>query len=189
MSMMCLSQGHTWRRSINRKASYITPSKSKILCRLHYFLGLEVLYKTDGVLISQRTFALELLKKYDCMSYSGLSSHLDPLVKLQAKVGVVLNDPTYYRKLVGKLNFLTNTKLDIAYGVQHLSQFMQDPREPHLKVAFQLLRCLRNDPTPGIFFSNHRDCTIQAYYDSDRATVTQYHHCKVEIYISQLMFY
>ncbi|XP_019259453.1 PREDICTED: uncharacterized protein LOC109237593 [Nicotiana attenuata] len=114
--------------------------------------------------------ALDLLKGYDCMSYSGLSSPLDRSVKLQAKVGVVLNDPTYYRKLVGKLNFLTNTMLDIAYGVQHLSQFMQDPREPHLKAAFHLLWYLRSDPTLGIFFSNDRDCTIQAYYDSDWAT-------------------
>lgn len=78
-----------------------------------------------------------------------------------------MNDPKYYRKLVGKLNFLTNTRLDIAYGVQHLSQFMQDPREPHLKAAFHLLRYLKSDPTLEIFFSNDPDCTIQAYCDSD----------------------
>lgn len=52
----------------------------------------------------------------------------DPLIKLKAREGVPPSDPNFYRKLVGKLNFLTNTRLDIAHGVKHLSQYMQDPR-------------------------------------------------------------
>lgn len=111
-------------------------------------------------MISQRKFALDLLKEYDCLSENGFSSPFDPTVKLKANEGATLQDPTYYRKLIGKLNFLINTRLDIAYGVQHLSQFMQDPREPHLKAAFHLLRYLRNDPTLGIFFSKDEDYTM-----------------------------
>ncbi|XP_019260741.1 PREDICTED: uncharacterized protein LOC109238720 [Nicotiana attenuata] len=141
--------------------------KIKDLGKMHYFLGVEVLYKADGVVISQRKFALDLLKEYDCLSQSGFSSPLDPTVKLKAKEGATLQDPTYYRKLVGKLNFLTNTRLGISCGVQHLSQFMQDPREPHLKATFHLLRYLRTDPTLGIFFSKDEDYTVRAYCDSD----------------------
>nr|XP_016501654.1 PREDICTED: uncharacterized mitochondrial protein AtMg00810-like [Nicotiana tabacum] len=136
---------------------------------LHYFLGLEVLYKEDGVIISQRKFELDLLKEFDCIHCTSLTSPLDPNVKLRAKEGAVLSDPTYYRKLIGKLKFLTNTRLDIAFGVQNLSQFMQDPREPHLQAAFHLLRYLKGDPTLGIFLSNDLDCTIKGYCDSDWA--------------------
>ncbi|XP_019263196.1 PREDICTED: uncharacterized protein LOC109240959 [Nicotiana attenuata] len=88
---------------------------------------------------------------------------------LRAKEGEVLNDPTYYGKLVGKVNFLTNTRLDIAYSVQNLSQFMDDPRQPHLKAAFHLLRYLKGDPTLGIFLSKDADYAIKAYCDSDWA--------------------
>ncbi|XP_070036000.1 secreted RxLR effector protein 161-like [Nicotiana tomentosiformis] len=104
------------------------------------------------------------------MDYSSLPSTLDPTVKLKAKEGTTLTDPSYYRKLIGKLNFLTNIRMDIAYRVQHLSQFMQDPREPHLKAAFHLLRYLRDDPTMGIFMSHDPNCNIKAHCDSDWAT-------------------
>nr|XP_016437213.1 PREDICTED: uncharacterized mitochondrial protein AtMg00810-like [Nicotiana tabacum] len=83
---------------------------------------------------------------------------------------VLVTDPSYYRKLIGKLNFLTNTRLDIAYSVQHLSQFMQSPREPHLKVAYHVLRYLKGDPTLGIFLTNNADYTVKAFCDSDWAT-------------------
>ncbi|XP_070014363.1 uncharacterized mitochondrial protein AtMg00810-like [Nicotiana sylvestris] len=77
---------------------------------------------------------------------------------MKADVGTLLLDPTYYRKLVGKLNFLTNTRLDIAYNMY-----------------------LKTDPTLGIFFSNSTYCSIYAYCDSDwafypdsRRSVTSY---------------
>ncbi|XP_070014473.1 uncharacterized mitochondrial protein AtMg00810-like [Nicotiana sylvestris] len=128
------------------------------------------MYKYDGVIISQRKFVLDMLKEYNCLDYKPCSSPLDPTIKLKAKEGTILQDPTYYRKLVGKLNFLTDTRLDIAYSVQHLSQFMQESREPHLKADFHLLRYLKSDPTLGIFMSTDADCTVKAYYDSDWAS-------------------
>ncbi|XP_070004472.1 secreted RxLR effector protein 161-like [Nicotiana sylvestris] len=98
-----------------------------------------------------------------------VSSPLDPSVKLKAKEGAPLSDPTFYRLLVGELNFLTNTRLNIAYGVQHLSQYMEDPREPHLQAAYHMLRYLLKDPTLGIFMSSDANFSVQAYCDSDWA--------------------
>lgn len=91
--------------------------KIKDLRRLHYFLGLEVLYKDDGVLISQRKFTMDLRKEFDCTKYSSMISPLDSSVKLSAEEGPLLPDLSHYRRLVGKLNFLTNTRLDISYSV------------------------------------------------------------------------
>ncbi|XP_019235289.1 PREDICTED: uncharacterized protein LOC109215640 [Nicotiana attenuata] len=128
-----------------------------------------VLYIADGVIILQSKFALDMLKEYDCLSYSSLSTPLDPNEKLRAKEGRPLSDSAYYRKLEAKLNFLTNTRLDIAFSIQYLSQFIQDPKEPHLKVVFHLLSYLKSDPTLGIFLSNDSDCSLKGYCDSDGA--------------------
>uniref|UniRef100_A0A3Q7I3X3 Reverse transcriptase Ty1/copia-type domain-containing protein n=1 Tax=Solanum lycopersicum TaxID=4081 RepID=A0A3Q7I3X3_SOLLC len=130
----------------------------------------KILYKQDGVLISQRKFTLDLLKDFDSVHYKSTTSPLDPTEKLRLAEGKLLSYPTQYRKLVGKLNFLANTRMDIAYSVQHLSQFMQSPREPHLKAAYHVLRYLQHDPTLGVFINNKPDVTISAYCDSDWAS-------------------
>ncbi|XP_019242172.1 PREDICTED: uncharacterized protein LOC109222255 [Nicotiana attenuata] len=147
--------------------------KIKDLGILHYFLGLEVLYKENGVLISQRKFTMDLLREYDCLQQSPLSSPLDPSFKLKANQGVLLEDPTQYRKLVGKLNFITNTRLDIAFRVQHLSQYMQSPRDTHLNAAYHVLRYLKGNPNLGIFLCNNTDYNINAFCDSDWAACSE----------------
>lgn len=85
------------------------------LGKFHYFLGLEILYKEDGVIISQRKLALDLQKEFDCLYWNSLTSPLDLNFKVRAKEGAISLDPTYYMKLIGKYNFLTNTRLDIAF--------------------------------------------------------------------------
>ncbi|XP_019261007.1 PREDICTED: uncharacterized protein LOC109238963 [Nicotiana attenuata] len=160
----------TYSEEINQLKAFLHDKfKIKDLGQLHYFLGLEILYKPDGIIISQRKFVLDLLKDYECLHCPTLTFPLDSTIKLKAKEGTPLFDPTFYRKLIGKLNFLTNTRLDIAYGVQHLSQFMHDPREPHLHAAYHMLRYLKKDATLGLYFSNKDDLSLAAYCDSDWA--------------------
>ena len=43
----------------------------------------------------------------------------------------LLEDSNRYLKLLGKLIYLTITRLDIVYTVSALSQFMQEPRRVH----------------------------------------------------------
>lgn len=40
-------------------------------------------------------------------------------------------DPTKYRRFVGRLLYLTVTRPDIAFNLQYLSQFMQEPKQSH----------------------------------------------------------
>lgn len=88
---------------------------------------------------------------------------------MNTKESQALFDPTQYRKLIGKLNFLIYTRLDLDCSVRHLSQFIQDPSEPHLQDTFHILRYLKGDPTLGIFMSYNLDNVIRGFCDSDWA--------------------
>ncbi|GKG22532.1 ribonuclease H-like domain-containing protein, partial [Tanacetum coccineum] len=52
-------------------------------------------------------------------------------------------DPTLYRTLVGALQYLTFTRPDLSYVVQHICLYMHDPREPHLLSLKRVLRYVR----------------------------------------------
>lgn len=101
--------------------------KIKDLGSLNYFLGIEVLYSASGVLLHKKKFIHELLRKFHCSDAPPVVCPLSLSVKLKANESVSSPRLEVNRYLVGKLNFLTHTRPDIFFVVQHLSQFMQSP--------------------------------------------------------------
>ena len=52
---------------------------------------------------------------------------MEPNLKLMSNEGDFVDDPDTYRRLVGKLIYLTITRPDISYAVGIVSQFMTNP--------------------------------------------------------------
>ncbi|XP_070020207.1 uncharacterized mitochondrial protein AtMg00810-like [Nicotiana sylvestris] len=143
--------------------------KIKDLGLLHYFLGIEVSTSPDGVFLNRKKFILDLLKEYNYLEVSYVSP-LDLNSKLKADSGELFVHPEMYKSLISKLLFLTHTRLDLCFGVQHLSQLLQAPRLPHMTAALHMLRYLKGIIDVGLFYFNSPDCTLTAYSDSDWAT-------------------
>jgi len=120
------------------------------------------------MILTQRKFAFDLLKEFQCDELSAVSCPLGPLSREPSNIES-LADATSYRKPVGKLNYLTNTRSDLAFSVQYLIQFLQAPTISHWTAALHVLRYIKKDPTQGIFFNNKADYKLEAFCDADWA--------------------
>lgn len=96
--------------------------------------------------MTQHKHTTNLLTEFHCHHFTPVLTPLDSSSKLVLAMGEPLTDPSAYRRLVGKLNFLQHTRPDISFSVQHLSQFLQKPQGPHMQIALHVLRYLLNDP-------------------------------------------
>ena len=74
-----------------------------------------------GIFPSQRKYALDILKASGHLGACPISFPMEQHHNLSNDQGELLDDPTTYRRLVGRLIYLTITRPDIAYPVNILS--------------------------------------------------------------------
>lgn len=135
-----------------------------------YFLGFEIARNETGISINQRKYTLELLRDAGYLGFKPVSVPMEPNLKLSDSSGDLLPDPSVFRKIVGKLLYLTHTRPNITYAVHKLSQFMSTPRTDHLKAAQRVLRYIKNDPAHGLFYSASSTVSLTAFCYADWAS-------------------
>lgn len=141
--------------------------KLKDLGCLKYFLGLELARSLKGFIVSQRNCVLQLLKDTGFLTSKPASLSMDPFSKLPASDGVLLDDPSPYRRLIGRLLYLTVSRPDIMFVVHKLSQYVAAPRQSYLNVVYHLLRYLEGTPGQGIFLKALNSLKLKAFSYAD----------------------
>ncbi|XP_039158784.1 uncharacterized protein LOC120288727 [Eucalyptus grandis] len=146
-----------------------TQFSTKDMGHLRYFLGIEVAYSHTGINLTQRKYVLDILDEVGLVGAKPVDTPMEPNVKLDAEDGELLHDPLKYRRVVGKLNYLTVTRPDISFAVSVVSQFMGSPRTTHWDAVLRIIKYLKGAPGKGLIFKNCGHLNTTGFSDADWA--------------------
>ena len=122
-------------------------------------------------MISQRKYALDILKEIGMQNCRPVDNPMDPNLKLMANQSDIYPDPERYRRLVGKLIYLTITRPDISFAVGVVSQFMQNPHIDHWNAVVHILRYVKRALGQGLLYEDKGNTQLSGYCDANWAVV------------------
>lgn len=100
---------------------------------------MEVSYLRDSAHLTQNRYPLDLLNRINILECKPVTTPTTFKTSLSRSHGSLLLDPIPYRQLMGALQYLTFTQLNISYAFQQVSQLMGSPTNVHLEAVKRIL--------------------------------------------------
>ncbi|XP_031282938.1 uncharacterized protein LOC116141598 [Pistacia vera] len=142
----------------------------KVMGPVHFFLRFEVKRNASGLLLTQSKYAQDLLEKANMAGCNPGSTPMTVGTKLSKEEGELFDQPTFYRSIIGGLQYLTLSRPDLAFTVNKLSQFLQHPTIAHWVACKRVLRCIKGTLNHGLQFTKHSHLELETYVDTDWAS-------------------
>lgn len=94
--------------------------RMKDLGQMEYFLGIQAQFHKNGVFLTQERYALDLLAAAGMSNCSPVATPLPLQLNKVPDQNRLFEDPTYFRSLAGKLQYLTLTRPDLQFSVNYV---------------------------------------------------------------------
>ncbi|XP_073154216.1 uncharacterized protein [Henckelia pumila] len=92
---------------------------------------------------------------------------MDVNLKLTQEDGELVSDPSSYRRMIGRLQYITITRPDLAFAVNKLSQYVSAPRVSHMEAAFNVLKYVKGTVGKGLLYKSDSDLQLKFFSDAD----------------------
>jgi hypothetical protein len=119
--------------------------------------------------LCQRKYALDLIQDTGLLGVKPCTTPMQQQLQLHSASGEPISDPTVYRRLIGRLLYLTHSRPEIAYAVRKLSQFLSAPTNEHMLARLHVLKYIKGCPGQGLFSAANSSLKLKGFSDSDWA--------------------
>lgn len=134
---------------------------------MHYFLGVQPHFHTNGLFLSQEKYATDLLITAGMADCAPMPTPLPLQFDKVFGQHELFPEPTYFRSLARKLQYLTLTRPDLQFAVNFVYQKMHSPTLVDFNLLKRILRYLKGTLQIGVNLNAYTDFTLRAYSDSD----------------------
>ncbi|KAK2987733.1 hypothetical protein RJ640_016831 [Escallonia rubra] len=110
---------------------------------MSYFLGVEVKQMEDGIFMSQRKYAEQILSQFRMKDCNPVAIPVETGVELRIDSNRKSVNPTLYKSMVESLRYLTFTQPNITYAVGSVNRYTERPKQDHFNAAKRILRYVR----------------------------------------------
>ena len=130
-----------------------------------YFLSMEMQQYKDGIFLHQQAYARDILHRTSMSDCNPMPTPLP--VTIEDHPSDLFEEPSYYRSLAGKLQYLTITRPDIQYAVNRVCQRMHQPTVADFGLLKRVLRYIKGTLHLGLHINKNNGLELSAYSDSD----------------------
>jgi hypothetical protein len=148
---------------------FATKFEIKDLGPMHCLLGLEVWQSLKKIFLNQGKYTIVILNIFDMLKCKAMTTPMEMNLKLLVDTSSELVDATLYRQIIESLMYLTNTRPDILFFVNTLSQYLVEPRRVHLVSTKHVMRYLKGTLYYGPCYTGDHDFRLYGYTDLDWA--------------------
>ena len=129
-------------------------------------LGIKVLRKADGLILSQEHYVEKFLKRFEYYECKPVVTPYDANTHLKKNLDHSVSQPRY-AQIIGSLMYLMNcTRPDIAYAVSRLSRYTHNPSKDHWTALDRVAKYLRGTIDLGLHFGRSPP-VIEGYSDAN----------------------
>lgn len=134
---------------------------------LSYFLGIQAQFTPTGLFLNQAKYATDLLQAAGMLDCAPMPTPLPLQLDRVPHQDETFSNPTYFRSLAGKLQYLTLTRPDIQFAVNIVCQKIHIPSVSDFNLLKWILRYVKGTLEMGVQLESNSDSRLRAYCDSD----------------------
>ena len=129
---------------------------------LNSYLGIQVIQEEDEIKMCQTNYALKILNMFNMSDCNTSKMPMECHLKLNRDGEGSEVEPTFFRRIIRCLRYLTFTRPDLIYSVSYLSRFMSKPYSNHMTAAKRISRYVKGTDY-GLIYKSDKECDLIGY--------------------------